>query len=107
LVIGIYAMKTSNTPGIGNVLSKYNFESIPEAHCYLEYQGYRIDLARYGLGSEAQINGFFVEKKISHTEIGEFKERFHKNYIRQQYGESGLKRIWRVREQCISAISSQ
>jgi len=106
LIMGIYAMKEANTPGVGQVLSKYNIEYIPEAHCYLEYQGRRIDLTRYGFDSDEQITEFFVEKKISPIDIGEVKQNFHKDYLWQQYVQEGFETIWSIREQCIAALST-
>ena len=47
LILGVYSMTDQNTPGVGVILNKYRMQSIPEAHCYLRYQGQRIDLTRY------------------------------------------------------------
>lgn len=44
LVVGIYAMNESNTPGVGLILESSNYDYVPEAHCYLRYNGHRIDL---------------------------------------------------------------
>ncbi|WP_444886877.1 hypothetical protein [Microbulbifer sp. JMSA008] len=106
LVVGIYPMTEANTPGVGNVLTEYGFEFIPEAHCYLSYQGVRVDLTRYGIEADEVINDFFSEKVIEPNGIGEEKQEFHKEYIRNKYGESEFEEIWKAREECITAIST-
>ncbi len=39
-------MTERNTPGVGAVLSKHGLAFVPEAHCYLTYEGIRIDVTR-------------------------------------------------------------
>jgi|APSaa5957512622_1039677.scaffolds.fasta_scaffold10768_5 hypothetical protein len=104
LVLGIYPMKESNTPGVGTVLEKYGLEYIPEAHCYLEYKGKRVDLTRHGIRCDEEITEFFIEKNIDPDDIGEKKQGIHKNYIKKQYGIDKFKKIWAIREQCIGAL---
>ncbi len=104
LILGIYSMKESNTPGVGSVLSASNMEYVPEAHCYLSYEGKRVDLTRFGAKSEEPISVFFIERKIEPHDIGEVKKLIHKQYISEQFGDEQLSKIWAVREECISAI---
>jgi len=87
-------------------LLKYSIEYIPEAHCYLEYRGARIDLTHYNLDPGEQITEFFIEKQIAPDDIGEMKQKFHKDFLRQHYGKDRLNNIWHVREKCISALSA-
>jgi hypothetical protein len=46
LVLGIYEMDETNTPGVGPVLQRYGLRCVPEAHCHLVYEGTRVDLTR-------------------------------------------------------------
>src|SRR5262245_28840900 len=43
LTVGLYEMSERNTPGIGSVLAAAGVDVIPEAHCYLTYEGQRYD----------------------------------------------------------------
>src|SRR5579862_1777000 len=43
LIVGIYSMHQSNTPGVGEVLDAASVASIPEAHCYLKVDDARFD----------------------------------------------------------------
>ena len=56
LVLGIYPMSESNTPGIETVLANSNMEYLPEAHCYLSYGDARIDLTKYTSSSSQEIS---------------------------------------------------
>ncbi len=46
LVLGIYEMAEQNTPGVGDILRKYELVLLPEAHCYLRMARRRIDVTR-------------------------------------------------------------
>ena len=97
-------MKESNTPGVGPVLSASNMEYVPEAHCYLSYEGKRVDLTRFDSESEEPISDFFFERKIEPNDIEEVKRLIHKQFISGQFGEKEAVKIWAVREECINAI---
>jgi hypothetical protein len=97
-------MKESNTPGVGKILEKHGLKYIPEAHCYLEYEGKRVDLTRHGVHCDEEITEFFIEKTIEPDDIGEKKQNIHKNYLQKQYGITKFKKIWSIREQCIAAL---
>jgi len=103
---GIYTMNESNTPGVGSILAASNLESIPEAHCYLFYSGNRVDLTRFGPEAEMPISEFVYERNIGPNDIGQGKRQLHKQYILDQYGREVVERIWKIREQCINALST-
>ena len=43
LMVGLYEMSETNTPGVGVVLRTEQLSAIPEAHCYLMCGGQRFD----------------------------------------------------------------
>ena len=104
LVLGIYPMNESNTPGIGSVLTASSLDYIPEAHCYLSYGGVRIDLTKFSVNPAQHVLEFFTERKLEPTDIGETKRQIHKQFLADQYGENEAERIWNAREECISAL---
>lgn len=80
LTLGIYEMNERNTPGVGQVLSPYGLEYIPEAHCYLRYEGGRIDVT--GLPTAAEpIDHFLQEEPITVDQIGAYKHDVHQRYL--------------------------
>lgn len=110
LILAIYKMTEANTPGIGSVLQRNELEYIPEAHCYLEVGGVSLDL------TNANSDLLRIEKdivkilEIEPSQVDEFKVEYHKDFIRKWIEEESLtstfEEIWRVREECIEALSS-
>jgi len=106
LMLGIYAMNESNTPGVGKVLDHSGYDFLPEAHCYLKYNNEVIDLTGVSGMNAEPINEFFIEEQIIPDQIGSYKEDFHKNYIKQWAEESKFEKVWELREACINALST-
>jgi hypothetical protein len=110
LTLGIYEMSDRNTPGVGPVLSKYGLECIPEAHCYLRYQGTLIDIIGVAVGAEP-IGPFLHEEPITIEQIGAYKVDCHRRFLgdwlarRAAADALSLEEAWRIREECIAALS--
>jgi len=111
LILGIYEMSEQNTPGVGQVLSKYGMECIPEAHCYLLSNGGRIDVTGVAAGAEP-ISRFLHEEAITVEQIGEYKNRVHREFLKEwAAGEKQTERfsaddLWRIREECLAALGA-
>lgn len=105
LVLGVYEMDGANTPGVGAVLKRDGLRRVPEAHCYLVYEGARVDLTRQGGGG--QLQRFLHEEEIEPPQIGEYKVAAHKRFVRRWAEERGLdlEHVWRAREECIAALA--
>ena len=111
LVIGIYKMTETNTPKIGNELTKNGLSYIPEAHCYLKINGTRKDLTSNHSDIDKMLNDIIEEQLIEPHQIAEFKVNYHKNFIKswlkERESESEFERIWTIRENCIKRLSEQ
>jgi hypothetical protein len=114
LVLGLYEMHEQNTPGVGPILKKYGLAALPEAHCYLRYRGKRIDVTREsGVRPPEAIAQFLHEEEIGAEQIGDYKRDRHRQFLRRWIAESGaagerdLDEIWRIREECIAALSGE
>lgn len=111
LMLGIYEMNGQNTPGVGPVLNRYGLSCIPEAHCYLRYQGERIDVTGIPPGA-APIERFLHEEPITVDQIGAYKNDLHKTFLRDWIaradatGGRSLEEVWRIREECIAALGA-
>jgi hypothetical protein len=112
LVIGIYEMHERNTPGIGPILNKYALAMLPEAHCYLRFRGNRIDVTReVGANPPEFVARFLHEEDIMPEQIGGYKTTLHRNFLQRWLTETGpvagrdIEEIWRIREECIAALS--
>ncbi|MCJ7773583.1 MAG: hypothetical protein MUP22_10685 [Desulfobacterales bacterium] len=106
LMLGIYLMKESNTPGVGTILNASEYDFLPEAHCYLKYNGERIDITGLSGPDAEPINKFFIEEQILPPQIGNYKQNFHQNYIKQWAESSNFNEIWTLREACIKALGT-
>jgi hypothetical protein len=110
LTLGIYAMHDRNTPGVGVILSCYNLPFIPEAHCYLTYEGERIDITRSGTEAAEPIDHFLYEETILPSQIGKYKVDLHKRFLRRWLAEDNTNRYsfeesWAIREECIASLT--
>jgi hypothetical protein len=110
LTIGIYDMTEANTPGVGPVLAAHGLHSFPEAHCYLTYQGDRVDITRAGVTAATAISHFAREWSILPSQIGAHKVRLHQDYLaRWRLAQRPLRltldELWKIREACIAALS--
>jgi hypothetical protein len=109
LMLGIYQMNARNTPGVETVLARYGLASIPEAHCYLEYAGERIDVTRNLSGAEP-IGPMMYEETIAPERIGSYKIAFHRRHLREFAQRAGTRlnldfeALWIIREECIAAL---
>jgi hypothetical protein len=112
LTIGIYAMTERNTPGVGAVLEQYHLAYLPEAHCYLSYNGARIDVTRSGAEPVEPIASFLYEEAISPEQIGDYKVALHQRFLQKWVagaggnGQHNFAAIWHIREACIAALSA-
>jgi hypothetical protein len=111
LILGIYKMNQSNTPGIGDELESNSIEYIPEAHCYLKIDGSYVDLTAVDSDFLKLKNDILEEIEIEPEQVADFKVEFHKNYLRKWLTTSNQKmtfdEIWSTREQCIKNLSKQ
>jgi hypothetical protein len=110
LTLGIYAMTENNTPGVGPILAQYNLSFLPEAHCYLTYEGMRIDITRAGVEPTEPITHFLYEEPITPEQIGAYKVALHQRFLQEWIPHSGVAGqytvadLWRIREACIAAL---
>ncbi len=106
LRIGIYLMSGINTPGTARVLRRHGLPGLPEAHCYLAYRDERIDVTGVEGGVIAK---FLHEESIKPIQIGPYKVERHRTFLQTWALERRLDpdHVWRVREECIAALSSR
>jgi hypothetical protein len=111
LALGIYEMRELNTPGVGSILARNGLAVIPEAHCYLKYEGKRIDITRSGAESAEPISRFLHEETIAPEQIGDYKTALHRQFMQQWLSKNSkaleilsFEDMWQIREECIAAL---
>jgi hypothetical protein len=109
LYIGIYQMNETNTKGVGSVLTKYNLDYIPEAHTYLKINGNLLDITRTTENNTSFEDSLLAEEQILPHQIGDFKVNWHQDFLKQWIIDEQLsysfKEIWKIREECILALT--
>jgi hypothetical protein len=110
LVLCIYKMNSSNTPGIGSHIDDAQLEYIPEAHCYLDVDGEKIDLTTVASSLEKIKNDILYEEFISPNQVSEYKVNTHKKYVQDWLASENIEKtfeeVWSIREHCIAALST-
>ena len=111
LMLGIYEMSERNTPGVGAVLGRHGLAFVPEAHCYLTYNGERIDVTRAAVSPSESIARFLHEETIAPAQIGDYKVAMHQKWMRDWVARTMPHRdwaqVWKIREECIAALSER
>ena len=111
LILGIYEMHERNTPGIGPVLARHGLAAMPEAHCYLQADGGRVDVTREVDAAEP-IAGFLHEEPIAAAQIGDYKIALHRRVLADWMARipalqgRTLDEVWAIREECIAALAA-
>jgi hypothetical protein len=102
-------MNESNTPGIGTSITNSSLDYIPEAHCYLNINGQRIDLTNPNSDINRINNDILSETDINPDQVAQYKVKYHKDYIQSWIVDHNIKlsfdEVWAIREACIAALS--
>lgn len=109
LMLGIYQMHENNTPGCGAVLEAHNLPHLLEARVYLKCGGERYDFSFGGSRDPSWEDDLLTEKTIEPYQLGEHKLDLHRFYLKEWITRNKLPHkltdIWRIREECIKALS--
>ncbi len=110
LILCIYKMNAQNTPGIGPHIRDAGLEYIPEAHCYLDFDGEKIDLTTPNASLAHIENDILHEEIISPEQVNIYKVNTHKalveNWLVTEQLEQSFEEVWAIRERCIASLST-
>ncbi len=110
LILCMYKMTRTNTPGIGRELEDSILEYLPEAHCYIKVAGKSIDVTSVESDLSRIKSDILSENIISSNQVVQWKIDFHKNFIlkwkKQHSIALNLEDIWRLREICIGNLKT-
>lgn len=110
LMMGLMEMTDEKFPLLEPVLKKYHLESVVETHCYLGYQGQRIDVTFPEKITYPVSSDFLKEWNITPQEIGDKKIQLHQKEMKLWIAEKNIpytfEEVWKIREECIDALSA-
>lgn len=110
LVLCIYKMNTKNTPGIGSHIHEANLQYIPEAHCYLDIDGEKIDITTSGASLARIEKDILHEEIIIPEQVNTYKVNTHKKFVQDwlisEKMLQSFEDVWSIREHCIASLST-
>jgi hypothetical protein len=106
LVFGIYEIDRLNTPAAAEVLRVAGLEAVPDADCFLVYEGCVLDLARER--PHAENLRFLHTEIITPDDLTEYRMAvFHRFLWDWSHTRNvDMARAWEIRQRCIEARSS-
>lgn len=108
LVLCLFQMTSSNTPGIAEVLEGGPLSSIPELHTYIQWGDEKIDVTKPGFHISSMRSVIEKEKTISLSALAS-KTSIHqvwmKTWLQANRPDVSLEAAWLQREKCIAALS--
>lgn len=110
LYTGLFRMNGKNTPPVAKRLEQHQLPFLPEAHCYLKFEGQRFDFTKSGSGPADFEADLIEEMELSPDQITDFKVNYHKTYLKAWLETNpalsmSLDELWLIREQCIQDLS--
>ena len=107
LTLCVYEFNQEDCPMVGQVLKRHGIVALPEMCGCIKYRQRLFTIAASDLCLQREV---VSEVEIAPVQIGNFKKRYHQNYLEnwlqleklsQQWS---VEQLWRIREECLHAI---
>ena len=103
-------MSGQNTPKVKSVLNKYRLRAIPEAHCYLQMDEGYLDATSNSSDYKSIASDVIIEKRVALDFLVDAKVNYHRDFIESWLKDQtdidfDVNELWRIREECIAALS--
>lgn len=110
LIVGIFLMSSETHPKLTAFFTDKPYECLPEAHCYLRYQGERFDYTDSSNSLERIAPKIVREQRAEPQQLVDWKPMIHKHYMegwlrRNQQVELTVDELWSQREEAIDALA--
>lgn len=111
LMLCLFKMTPQNTQKVGAVLEQNDLNYIPEAHCYIRFNSEAIDVTTQNSSFASIQPDILEEQSIQANQVVDYKVNYHKQFMKEwvemHHPEKSFEDLWRIREECISALSSK
>lgn len=110
LYTGIFRMNGRYARRLGPLLEQHSLPYVPEAHCYLKYNGAILDCTNAHSSAADFLPELIREITITPEQTTDFKIAFHKQYIQEcvrrepAFMHITATELWAVREACIGLL---
>ncbi len=108
LYLCMFKMQGSNTPKLKEIIDKYEFNYIPEAHCVLKIDDRFVDVTNAKSSYEDIKNDVLELVEIQPEQIGVYKVNYHQVYLKKwlqnEKWQYSFEELWQIRERCINAL---
>jgi hypothetical protein len=108
LILCMYRMNAINTQKVGEVLTEFQIDYLPEAHCYLRIKGESVDVTSTHSNFSLIEKDVLEEQIIQPEQVAEFKVDYHQSFMKkwgeQYHPEMTFEELWAIREQCIARL---
>ncbi len=112
LIMGIFLMSPETHPVLTNLFHDKLYTAIPEAHCFLRYNGCRYDFTSSENNLHLIAPKIVREQRIDPHQIGEWKVAIHKDFLKRWLQRNpslgyDLDQLWKDREMCIQLMEKK
>lgn len=109
LIVGIFLMSAETNPKLTSFFSDKPYDCLPEAHCYLRYNGERFDYTGPGFVIERIAPKIVREQRAEPQQLAEWKPNIHRHYMegwlrRNPQIDRTIDALWAEREQIIASL---
>jgi hypothetical protein len=111
LFTGIFRMNGAYAHRLAPLLEQHNLPYVPEAHCYLKYNGAALDCTSAHSSAADFLPQLIKEVAITPEQTTGFKVALHRQYIQEcvaadpAFRHMTAEALWTVREACIALLS--
>jgi hypothetical protein len=95
LFLGFYELNGDNAPGCAKTLRHYGLDAVPESHCWLQYEGYFIDVswpadAIRQRDLAVKRRSYFWQQVIQPEDVDAKRDELHRAVIKEWAAKRGL-----------------
>ena len=112
--LGFYRLNDEIVTGVNNILKPYRLDFIPQIHCFLEYESFRVDLTEGNCnGKNKTIEDYDFIIRVKPDLTYQEYENYYLEYLQKYYAiapqleELGAEKVLEILETCEQQLKYQ